>query len=193
MFGAKRLLVEIGIIRCECVGKLHGTDGLKDFRVRIEGKLPIVRRVVSELLEIVRCGGANASPSVCIRIELIGARLKGGEPPFFVQFARQVCRFDAISAADAAVDAHPVAGVPTEEHVDWQSRRLPADVPQRVIYGGNHGEPGTTGWETELLVQFHHDILNAPRVFALNHFKYVIGDGLNGELWSGGICFTPAG
>ena len=51
--------------------------------------------------------------------------------------------------------------------------------------------PGTTGWKTELLMQFQHYILDSSWVVPLNHLKDIVSNRFNREVGTRGVGFTP--
>ncbi len=61
-----------------------------------------------------------------------------------------------------------------------------------MIDSGDDSESGTTGWETELLMELHHDILNASRIVPLNHLKDVVSNRFDREIGTCGVGFTPS-
>ena len=160
--------------------------------MRIERELPVLRGLFAQLPEIPSGGGADATPPVRVRVEQIGAGLEGRESPLVMEPARAFGCLGPVSPLDRVVHADAVARGAAEQAVHGQPGILAGDVPERLIEGGDRRQADSPGREPELLVDLHHQVLDAARVLAPDQREQVVGDRRHAQVGSGGVRLAPA-
>ncbi len=166
VFHADRLFEKIGMHRFQGLGHLRRANRLEQRGMRVEGQVHIRTHCVSNSLGTLPCRTGHRVIRHGLRPGRMRRHLDRRVPILRDQRFGVFGKLRGSSAAGALIDAHAVAALASQQHVDRKARRFSGDVPQRVLDAADGGVDHRASRKAREVVHGGPEILDIARILA---------------------------